>query len=290
MKSHRLRWLAPHSPRAPGGPRLSRSRYLVRGFIPARAGHPRRGRVSVTGRSPHANWRQVVGEEDAGSASAVTLSSQARLLSVSQRSAAPVGDDYQHVDLAGACGIVSWAVAASVHSRAQLLMVRIRWAARGSSVRLNLVRRTHFTRLSALSPCCAHASAPLAATPAPFPAIARALLSALRRFFPGSAQCAARTQIGAGVLGAPLQPLFRLDVQHHDVASSSAFGQRVLAQLPSSRSGSVQVAVESGCLEGVRHFAYGDSALCLPGGPWSPWSLRWRHPVSRYGSACRWPW
>ena len=38
MKSHRLRWLAPHSPRAPGGPRLSRSRYLVRGFIPAAAG------------------------------------------------------------------------------------------------------------------------------------------------------------------------------------------------------------------------------------------------------------
>ena len=38
VTSHRLRWLAPHSPRAPGGPRLSRSRYLVRGFIPARGG------------------------------------------------------------------------------------------------------------------------------------------------------------------------------------------------------------------------------------------------------------
>ena len=34
VTSHRLRWLAPHSPLAPGGPRLSRSRYLVRGFHP----------------------------------------------------------------------------------------------------------------------------------------------------------------------------------------------------------------------------------------------------------------
>ena len=30
VTSHRLRWLAPHSPRAPGGPRLSRSRYRAR--------------------------------------------------------------------------------------------------------------------------------------------------------------------------------------------------------------------------------------------------------------------
>ena len=61
MKSHRLRWLAPHSPRAPGGPRLSRSRYLVRGFIPARAGRPRPGRRPARRPRVHPRARGAAG-------------------------------------------------------------------------------------------------------------------------------------------------------------------------------------------------------------------------------------